>query len=221
MNAGNVSARIRSCPQKIIDFITFPFRALFVPENDFLGLSSLRTERFDYVAREVMGYCLDVGCGKQNLFIDRHLCRNGKGIDVFRYEGLRDEHICEDLTHFPFEDETFSSVSFIANINHVPRSKRDIELAEAYRCLKTHGNIIVTMGHPLAEILIHKLLWFYDTFFFTHVDMDNERGMHEEEEYFLKDQEIVERLQRAGFKNITKKYFLTQWRLNALTIGWK
>ncbi len=112
-------------------------------------------------------------------------------------------------------------VTFIANINHVPRSKRDVELAEAFRCLKPGGNIVVTMGNPLAEVVAHRLVCCYDRLLGTHYDVDSERGMTPEEAFYLKDPEIIERLTRAGFRRIAKKYFLTQWGLNHLFVAWK
>lgn len=211
----------RTKRKKITDFLTFPLRALTLFEKDKWGLSSLASERFDYVAHFVKGYCLDVGCGRNNRFIQDYLNGQGKGIDVYPYEGLSSENIVEDITSFPFDNETFDSVTFIANLNHVPQSKRDVELAEAYRCLKPRGNMIVTMGHPLAEILVHKVVWLYDKILGTNFDMDSERGMHEEEQYYLTDREIISRLKNAGFRNITKKYFWTQWGLNHLFVGWK
>jgi hypothetical protein len=51
--------------------------------------------------------------------------------------------------------------------------------------------------------------------------MDTERGMGEEEEYYLTDAEIRGRLLRAGFTKIQKKFFATQWFLNHLFVGWK
>jgi len=211
----------RTLRKKTKDFITFPARALILFYEDKAGLSSLSSERYFYVAREVTGYCLDVGCGRHNRFVQDFLEGNGKGIDVFPYEGLTEKHIVKDITHFPFQDETFSTVTFIANLNHVPRAKRDIELKEAYRVLKPNGNIVVTMGNPLAEILVHKLIWLYDRFLHSDLDMDSERGMDSEEEYYLLDSEIRERLTRAGFLRIAKKYFSTQWGLNHLLVGWK
>ena len=189
--------------------------------NDKWGLSSQASERFDYVAREVRGYCLDVGCGYHNRFVTEWLSGNGKGIDVFPYEGLGKEDIVTDMTHFPFEDASFDSITFIANLNHVPRSLRDRELAEAHRCLKPNGNIVVTMGNPLAEIAVHKVVATYDKWLGTHVDMDTERGMEEGEEYYLLDSEIVSRLRAAGFGKMVKKVFWTQWCLNHLWVGWK
>lgn len=190
-------------------------------EDDFWCFSSIMTERYDYVAREVRGNCLDVGCGKFNKFIVQFLDGKGVGIDVFKYEGLTDENVVADLTSLPYPDGTFDSVTFIANINHVPLRDRDKELSEAYRCLAPGGNIIITMGNPLAEILAHKVVHLRDKIFGSTCDVDSIRGMDEEEEYYLLDKEIIERMEKAGFTKIKKKYFLTQWGLNHMFIGWK
>lgn len=211
----------RSLTQKTKDFLTFPLRAFVLVESDKWGLSSLPTERFECVSRYVQGYCLDVGCGKYNRFVNEFLGGNGVGIDVYKYDGLTDENIVDDLSSFPFEDETFVTVTFIANLNHVPEPLRDTELAEAYRVLKPGGNIIVTMGNPAAMVATHKVVEFYDKKLGTSYDVDSERGMEEEEAYYLKDTEIIERLARAGFSDITKRYMLTQWGLNHLLEAWK
>lgn len=211
----------RNSFQLILDFITFPLRAITLFHEDAWGLSSLASERFDYVAREVQGCCLDVGCGRKNRFINEYLQGNGRGIDVYPYEGLTRENILPDLTHFPFENGSFDTVTFIANINHIPKPHRKIELDEAYRVLRNDGNIIVTMGNPLAEVVVHKVVWLYDRILKTNFDMDSERGMGEEEEYFLTDAEIVQLLTQAGFQCIIKKHFFTQWGFNHLFIAWK
>jgi SAM-dependent methyltransferase len=211
----------RATSQKIIDFVFFPLRAAVFFHQDKWGLSSLASDRFYYAAEEVTGFCLDVGCGRFNRFVVEFLNGDGRGIDVFPYEGLTADQIVEDISHFPFEDGRFDSVTFIANINHIPKPMRDIELADAYRCLKPGGKIIVTMGNPLAEILVHKIVWLYDRCFGTHVDIDGERGMKEEEEYYLVDSEIIARLQKAGFENIRKRHFFTQWCLNHMFIAEK
>ncbi|MDD5072721.1 MAG: methyltransferase domain-containing protein [Candidatus Omnitrophica bacterium] len=207
--------------REIVDFMTFPLRAVTLFEEDKWGLSSLASERFSYARKEVLGYCLDVGCGRHNKFIAEYLKGNGKGIDVYRYEGLSEENVIKDTSHFPFDDRSFDSATFIANLNHIPRPLRDVELREAYRCLKDRGNIIVTMGDPLAEILVHKVVMLYDKIFGTHHDVDSERGMSGDEEYYLTAAEITGRLKAAGFVNIKKKYFWTQWYLNALYVAWK
>jgi len=211
----------RKSIQKIKDFLTFPLRAVTLFYVDRWGLSSLATERYDYVSTEVTGYCLDVGCGRFNRFINEFLAGKGKGIDIFQYEGLSPDNIVKDMSRFPFKDNTFDSLTFIANINHIPVHLRDAELSEAYRVLKTNGNIIITMGSPIAEILAHKSVALYDKIFGTTYDIDEERGMQQGEEYFLKDDEIIQRLNGAGFVDIKKKYFYTQWFLNHLFVGWK
>lgn len=213
--------RTRSVLGKVADFITFPLRALVLFHHDRWGLSCLASERYDYVSREVLGYCLDIGCGYYNRFVTEWLEGNGRGVDVFPYEGLTKEQILTDLSRLPFDDACFDSVTFIANINHVPRSLRDRELAEAHRCLKPGGNLIVTMGNPLAEVVVHKVVAFYDRFFATHVDMDTERGMSDEEAYYLLDAEIISRMQTAGFVDLFKRYFWTQYCLNHLWVGSK
>lgn len=211
----------RSFPKKLADFITFPLRAFCLIEEDSLGLSSLRSERFDYASQFVGGYCLDIGCGRHNAFIKEYLKGYGVGVDVYPYAGLSKNQVFADLKAFPFADSTFNTVTFIASINHVPKSQRDAELRESYRCLKPGGNIIITMGNPLAELIIHQVLFSYDKFLGTNLDVDTERGMSDEESYFLTDKEIISRLTKAGFQGLQKKYFWTQWGLNHLFIGQK
>ena len=216
-----VNAINRSSLQRFKDFLFFPIRAVTLFEVDKWGLSSLATERFDYVSRHVKGYCLDVGCGKNNLFIMKYCNGNGKGIDVFLYEGLTEENIIEDVTKIPLEEASFETITFIACINHIPEGIRDSALSEAYRLLKPGGNVIITMGNPLAEILVHKVVALYDRIFKTNYDMDTERGMEEDEDYYLLDSEIVSRAKKAGFGCIKKHYFGTQWALNHLFVGHK
>lgn len=211
----------RTRSDKLKDFITFPARAFVLAGRDDRwgltskwGLSSLRSERSDYVAREVRGYCLDVGCGPNNYFVKKWLKGRGKGIDVYQHPGLAPEEVVEDITHFPFNNAVFDSVTFMANMNHIPEPLRDIELSEAYRCLKQSGNIIVTFGNPLAEIIVHTLL-------FRREDSKGRDYTEENDPYYVWTSEITERLSRAGFKHIRKKYFLTQWGLNHLFLGWK
>ena len=206
--------------QKIKDTLTFPLRAFLLFHEDRFGLSCQATERYDYVASCVTGYCLDVGCGS-NRFIRETLGGNGIGADVFRYTENVDGVILDDPAKFPWKDMTFDSTTFLANLNHVPASHRDLELGEALRVLRPGGNIIVTMGLPIVEIIVHGVIWLYDRLFKTKLDHDNERGMVEGEEYYLTGGEIRRLLTRAGFKRVTYKPFWTQWCLNGMYIGWK
>lgn len=212
----------RSHFQKTKDFLTLPLRALTVFEENKWGLSSTRHERFEYAAEEVRGYCLDIGCGKHNLFINEYLSGHGRGVDVFPYEGLGDSVLLRDPTHLPFPDASFDSVTYIASLNHVPRRIRDNQLKEVYRVLRQDGNIIITMPSAFASILIHRLVAWHDHLFGTAYDLDTIRGMdHKEEDYYLLDAEIRARLLLVGFCDIRKKYFNTQWGLNHLFVGLK
>ncbi len=210
----------RSHFQRIKDFLFFPLRALLLPEKDCFGLSSWASERFYYVAHESGDYCLDVGCGRDNRFIKEFLGGRGKGMDVYYYDGLTEENILKDPTNFPFSSHEFDSVTFIANINHIPEHLRLLELKEAFRVLKNGGNIIITMGNPILEIAAHKLLKIHEKIF-RQENIYHEHGGPEEEIYYLKDKEIKELLAEAGFGHIKKKYFWTQWGLNHVFIGIK
>lgn len=211
----------RSFWQKLKDFLTFPLRAVAVFYEDRWGLSALSSERYYYVSREVTGYCLDVGCGPDNRFISEFLDGRGAGVDVFKYPGLKDEQIVSNILHFPFPEQSFSTITFIANFNHIPKHNRLPELDEALRCLKKNGNIIITMGNPIAEVLAHSAIWLYDKIFKTRHDVDTVRGMEQEESYYVTDSEIINSLRQIGFVEIKKKYFFTQWGLNHLFVGWK
>lgn len=206
--------------QKFKDALTFPLRAFLLFHEDRWGLSSQASERYDYAASAVTGHCLDVGCGS-NRFVTETLGGRGMGADVYRYAENTTGVILDDPAKFPWPDATFDSATFLANINHVPASMRDLELGEAHRVLRPGGNIIVTMGLPIVEIIVHQVIWLYDRLFKTKLDHDNERGMVEGEEYYLTGAEIRRLLTRAGFKRITYKPFWTQWCLNGMYIGWK
>jgi SAM-dependent methyltransferase len=189
--------------------------------GDRWGLSCLFSERYDVVAREVRGYCLDVGCGPHNRFVNRYLNGCGRGVDVFLYDGLTTDHLLRDATRFPFADASFETATFNANFNHIPPALRDPEIAEAYRVLKPGGNVVVTMGNPAAEIVVHQLLWLYDRVLGTRFDLDNIRGRQPGETHYVGDREIIACLRQQRFTGLKKKYFWTQWGLNHLFVAWK
>lgn len=210
---------MRSRRQAAIDFVTFPVRAVLPVQESKWGMTSRPDERFEYVANIARGRVLDIGCGRNNTFINRHATPDSVGIDVFAYEGLAPEQIVEDMTHLPFGDATFDTVTFIANLNHIPSGDREAELREAFRVLRPGGQVVATMGSKVAEVLIHRLVHTYDRVLGTNLDMDTERGMHEDEEFHLPDDEIRRLLTTAGFTEIRKVRFMTQWGFNHLFVG--
>ena len=210
----------RSKFQKIVDFITFPIRSLLVTEHNKWGMTSLRNERYDYAAREVVGFCLDVGCCRHNAFITTFLNGNGVGIDNFPFNGLTNANLLEDMTSFPFQNESFDSVTFLANLNHIPEHDRDAELSEAYRCLRKGGNLILQTAIPWVSIAAHITAEKYDQIFGTNHHTDLEMGM-DDDDYYVTEAEVLDRLKKAGFTEIRKRSFTTQWWLNRLYVGWK
>lgn len=210
--------------KKAVDFTTFPVRAVMpfrVGQHSRWGMTSRASERFDYVARHVEGYTLDVGCGPYNRFVREYLQGYGFGVDVHPYEGLERGQVVDDLTSFPFEDCSFDSATLIATLHHIPKSQRDPELAEIYRVLRPGGRLVATMTSPVAATLVHRVTRAHAKVWGTDYDIDLLREMHEEEEDYVTEAELRERLHRAGFVDVVKKPFLTQWGLNRLFIGLK
>lgn len=207
--------RRRSMIQKFFDELLFPIRALFIPEDSHMGLTSLRDERMEIVAEEVAGYTLDIGCGRNNIFISNFVS-NGIGIDIYNYEGV--DNVVEDMTNLPFENETFDTVTMIAVGGHIPKSIRAKEFKEIARVLKTGGKLILTEGEPITQTICH-IYWEYASKLIGKVDMDNERGMEDDEEYCMPYNELMSYLNMPPLKFIKRKKFM--WGLNNVYVAKK
>ena len=216
-----MARKTRSAVQRAVDFATFPLRAIMpfrVGQHKKWGLSSRASERFDYAAREVKGYTLDVGCGPYNRFVNEYLDGHGLGIDVVHYDGLDEGQVFDDLTRLPFPDASFDSVSLIAVLHHIPKPLRKAELAEMHRVLKPGGRLVLTMTTPPAAWLIHRITRIHARFLGVQYDIDLLREMEEDEEDFVTEKEVRKLSAGAGFSSMTRKYFLTQWGLNRLFV---
>jgi SAM-dependent methyltransferase len=205
---------------RLVNFVTFPGRALAVLQKDGKRIQSLRSERFSYVAEETRGRCLDIGCGPENRYI-RTWYPNGVGIDVFGYEGLDESQIVTDMTKLPYEDAAFDTVTLIAALNHIPEPLRLPQLIEMRRVLKPGGRVVLTMGNHLAEVSVHRLVHTYHHRFHSHEDMDGERGMEHEESYSVSPREIARLIDAAGFSSLRRRRFWSQWGLNSLYVATK
>ena len=163
------------------------------------------------------GRVLDVGCGKNNLFVKKYIgMENGVGIDVFPYEGI--DLLVEDMCSLPFTDEEFDTVCLIAIGGHIPKSKRVDEFKEFARVLKPGGRLIMTEGEPVTQTLNH--IWrHYSMKLVGRHRMDSERGMDEVEEYCMPFSEIMGYLNTPPLEFEERLRF--QWKLNNIYMALK
>lgn len=207
----------RSRLKAALDNVLFPVRALFVPEENAFGLTSLREERFEVVARFCKGRVLDIGCGRGNLFI-RNWIENPEsvGINVYSYEGVQQVH--SDMTTLPFPDRSFDTVTLIAVGGHIPKRVRVGEFGEISRVLTPGGVLLMTEGEAITQALTH--LWRRFSYaLIGRKDMDTERGMEKDEQYCMPRNEIMRYLDTPPLHFVRSIKFM--WGLNNLYIAEK
>jgi len=205
-----VKQQVRSLRQRIVDVVFFPVRALFIPEESAFGLTSLRDERFEIVAKHIKGKVLDVGCGKGNLFV-KNWCKHPEstGIDVYAYDGVK--HVHQEMTNLPFENNSFDTVTLIAVGGHIPKYVREKEFLEFSRVLKPNGMLLMTEGEAITQTVGH--IWRHFSYsLIGKKDMDSERGMDEDEQYCMPYDEIMQYLNTPPLQFARKFRFM--WGLN-------
>ena len=202
---------------RLVDAITFPIRALLIHENSSCGLSSLRDERMRIVAKDCVGRVLDVGCGRNNVFVQHFLEQPGSiGIDCFAYDGV--DRVVDDMTATGLPDGTFDTITLIAVGGHIPRSKREAEFREFGRLLKDGGVLLMTEGEPVTQHILHRWQRLYYALL-GKKDMDSERGMLPDEEYCMPRRELLSYLNTSPLKLRRRVRFM--WGLNNLYIAEK
>ena len=182
--------------------ILFPIRLLFCSTESKFGLKSIREERMEYVNKFCFGKVLDIGCGPNNLFIKDYVGdKNGVGVDVFEYEGVK--HIIKDTSKFPFKDNSFDTITLIAVGGHIPKEQRLAEFKEIARMLAPKGRLIMTEGEPISQWLYHKYLHFR----YGDEDMDSQRG-GQDEELCMPKKEIMQYFNTNGLGYEMKTRFM-------------
>jgi SAM-dependent methyltransferase len=177
--------------QTVKDRLCFPILAfLSADQAQSLGLTPIDEERVAMALGQCRGRLLDIGCGMNEL-ARRYRSGQGRamGVDVHSWPGA--DVVC-DTTRLPCADRQFDTVTMLACLNHIPRSKRDQVLQEARRVLKDGGQLLITMINPVVGFFAHTIRHRYD--------LDQlERGMGEEEENGLWDGEVKRLVVENGF----------------------
>lgn len=112
------------------------------------------------VKREILGLCLDVGCGYRTL----HQAIDGPnvyGIDIARelLKGM-DRVVHGDAERLPFKDCAFDTVVAGDVVEHLPEP--DLFISEAYRTLRQGGKLIVTTHNRnswISRLTHHSDQW--------------------------------------------------------------
>ncbi|MBN2135710.1 MAG: methyltransferase domain-containing protein [Acidobacteria bacterium] len=192
--------------KKTLDFISAPARALLKESwIEKIGLTTLTDERLEKVLPHIHGKYLDVGCGF-NRFTKAY--GSGWGTDISAFPGI---DFISTANTLPVKDESFDTVSLIANLNHIPQ--RDVALKEAWRVLRPNGTVIATMLSPGLGKLLHFMIswWDWDR---------GERGHHGEDDLDgISKSDMFSLLKNAGFSDIKHKTF--QLGMNHLFVAKK
>lgn len=193
----------KSIAQAAWDAIGIPFRLAICPQQwlPTLGWTTLEEERLAAVWPHLHGRLLDIGAGA-NTLVRRY--GNGVGVDVHDWGG--GAVIIDDAAQLPFSASSFSTVSFVACLNHIPN--RANALVEARRVLMDGGVLLVTMIDPVVGGIGHTIWWYGE---------DRRRGgMKLGEVDGLWPREVVDLCARAGFRLRRHDRFV--YRLNHLFV---
>ena len=155
------------------------------------GLKILEAIRINKVLPMVKGNLLDIGCGCNNLVKNYKKIYGGKGIGVDVYPWPEVDEVVKDSSKLKYLNDTFDTVSFLANLNHIPYRKG--VLKEAYRLLKPGGLLIITMISSRVGDFWHKFpekLW---------GERGKGRSFKEGEQGGLDHSEITKLVKEAGF----------------------
>ena len=202
------NVKYHSLIQQFVNIILFPLK-LAIPQPIIKKIPYLLSNediRYNIVLQNIQGRLLDIGCGFNQLV--REYLNNGHsgtGVDVFPWEGA--DLIVKDTSDLPFPDGEFDTITFVACFNHIPN--RELVLNEANRILKISGSIIITNLHPFISTIWHGFNHFWSK-------DQQERGISDGEVMGFNRSELIDIVERNGFKLKSFKYFA--WGLNQIFI---
>lgn len=188
--------------QETWDFLGFPLRAFLLNEQlqKKMLMTTLKEERFSHVLQLLRGNVLDIACG-ENEIIERYRRRGGSGIgaDIFCHDHV---DVILKGNVLPFKSESFDTVTIIASLNHIPKTKRAELMNEIHRVLKPNGIFIATGIFKFLGKICHKL---------TYWDFDQKTRKVDflrEEDYALSAKYIINLAKSGGLSYIGKHHFL-------------
>lgn len=163
------------------------------------GLKLLEGIRIRKVLPIVRGRLLDIGCGCNNLVKNYKRIYHGKGvgIDVFAWPGV--DKVVVNSSKLTFDDNSFDTITFLANLNHIPY--REEVLKEAERLLKPGGLLIITMISKIIGEMWHKFperLW---------GEREKGRSFEEGEMGGINSEQMIGLIKNAGFIKISRDRF--------------
>ncbi len=198
---------IPSRTKTFLSRLAFPLLSLLSRDQSLkLRLTPIDDERVIIAFKNTKGKLLDIGCGANN-FVRSY--GNGTGVDVADWDGV--DVVVKDAAELPFKDSEYSTVSYLACLNHIPN--RDDSVREAYRVTKKGGLIIVTMITPKMGEFIH---WWR---FRNDPDHQERHLDHEHELMGMSPNHVKQILKDAGYKRISRKRFV--YGMNNIYIGHK
>lgn len=163
----------------------------------------LRKIRFNRVLKYIKENSLvvDIGCGHTPHLLNRleKYIKSGVGVDqlisnrkigkIKLVSAMLDEKI-------PLPRSKADHITLIAVLEHL--EKPDEILLEANRILKSNGTVIVTTPTPLAKPILEMLAFW--------LGWISKREILEHRKYYW-GKELIEKIKKAGFKNIRHSYF--------------
>jgi len=107
---------------------------------------------------------LDLGCGSGLLFLCLSNADTPKllvGVDLVKRIGKHYQHIVSDATQLPFKNETFSAVTALSILEHIPIDRRENFWSEVKRVTQKDGMVIVQLPNRYFPIESHSYLPFF------------------------------------------------------------
>lgn len=180
--------------------------------------------REEFLYKYSRGVALDLGCGLAAT--TRELLKTGYFNKLVLLDIVEETliEICSsnyrlfcvksDVLKLPFGENSFDIVFLLAVLHHIPGVECRVNvLSEAYRVVKQNSYLLVTVWYPDKEVVLSK---------FKYIDLGNNSYLlidnyGERYYYFYSINELVDQIERIGFKIIDADIFVQNPRKPSIT----